>query len=105
MMNKRTVIGAAAALAAALLLPSAAGAAVPEYEPQRRLRTALDTCLKTEVMQGAYCVQKCATGFKMSASGTKARCIGLSEKSKYVPPQPKYKPAPANPNAPKVPGA
>ncbi len=104
-MNKRIVIGAAAALAAALLLPPMAGAAVPEYEPQRRLRTALDTCLKTEVMQGAYCVQKCATGFRMSASGTKARCVGLSEKSKYVPPPPKYKPAPASPNAPKVPGA
>lgn len=104
-MKPKTVIGAAAAVAAALLLASTAGAAVPEYEPQRRLRTALDTCLKTEVMQGAYCVKKCATGFRMSASGTKARCVGLSEKSKYVPPQPKYKPAPANPNAPKAPGA
>lgn len=102
-MTARAVALAVAALAAAVLVPASAGAAVPEYEPQRRLRTALDACLKTEVMQGAYCVQKCASGFRMSA-GTKPRCIGLSEKSKYVPPKPKYTPAPANPNAPKVPG-
>jgi hypothetical protein len=104
-MAKRTVIGPAAALAAALLLPCTAGAALPEYEPQQRLRTALDTCLKDEVLQGAYCVRKCAPDFRMSAAGAKPRCVGLSEKSKYEPPKPQYKPAPANPNAPKVPGA
>ncbi len=94
-----------APVAAGLLLAAAAQGAMPEYEPQRRLRTALDTCLKTELMQDAYCVKKCAAGFRMETSGSKARCIGLTPDAKYVPPQPTFKPQPPSPGAPRAPGA
>jgi len=91
--------------AAGLVLAAAAQGAMPEYEPQQRLRTALDTCLKTEVMRGAYCVRKCSDGFRMDMSGTKPKCVGLTSGATYKPPEPQFKPPPANaPAQPRVPG-
>jgi hypothetical protein len=82
---------------AAAFVPPLAGAqgGMPTYEPQQRLRTALDTCTKSEVMRDAYCVKKCASGFRMEISGPKARCIGLRPDATYTPPKPSYQP-PAN---------
>ena len=78
-------------------LAAAAQGSLPSYEPQQRLRTALDTCLTaTEVMQGAYCVQKCAAGFRAVASGGKPRCVGLSPGAKHEPKKPSFKPLPEN---------
>jgi uncharacterized low-complexity protein len=92
--------------AAGLALAAAAQAQKPTYVPQQRLRTALDTCLKTEVSRGAYCVQKCAAGFRMESAGGKPKCVGLSAGSKYEPPKPNYTPpAPGAPKPQKVPGA
>ena len=79
---------------------------LPSYEPQQRLRTALDTCLKTEFMRGAYCMQKCDAGFRLDASGARPRCVGLSPGAKHQPKQPSYRPPPSgSSNAPRVPGA
>ena len=96
-----------AALAAAAWLPPLAGAQgrMPTYEPQQRLRTALDTCLKTEVMREAYCVKKCASGFRMDLSGPKALCIGLKADATYTPPKPSYQPPANTPRKPPPPGA
>lgn len=88
------------AAATALPLATAAQGSLPAYEPQKRLRTALDTCMKTEVMRDAYCVGKCAAGFRMDLSGPKPRCIGLKPDAKYTPPEPAYKP---NPNTKRTP--
>jgi hypothetical protein len=97
---KRTTTLFLFAAVAALPLPAAAQGGLPTYEPQQRLRTALDTCMKTEVMREAYCVKKCAAGFRMDMSGTKPRCIGLKADAKYTPPEPAYK---ANPNTRRTP--
>jgi hypothetical protein len=100
-MNRAARLVAGVALAAAFLpLPALAQARMPTYEPQQRLRTALDTCLKTEVMREAYCVKKCATGFRMDLSGKKPMCIGLKQDATYTPPKPSYQPPP-----PAAPGA
>lgn len=87
----------AIATAAGLSLAAAAQGRMPSYEPQERLRTGLDTCLKNEVMRGAVCVRKCATGFRMDLSGRKARCIGLKADAKYDPPKPANRPPPGAP--------
>ncbi len=81
-----------AALVAAVLPTAALGQRNPSYEPQQRLRTSLDTCRKTEVMREAYCVQKCAPGFRMEGAGRKTRCVGLRADAKYEPPKPSYRP-------------
>lgn len=92
-MKQTSILLCVAALAA---LPFAAGAQgnMPTYEPQQRQRTALDSCMKTEVMREAYCVKKCEAGFRMDLSGPRPRCIGLKSDAKYTPPQPGYKPDP-----------
>lgn len=76
--------------AAGLPLGAAAQGRPPSYEPQKRLRTALDTCMKTEVMQGAYCVQKCATGFRAATSGAKPACVATTAGAKHEPKKPTY---------------
>ncbi len=97
---------AIAAVAAGLPLAAAAQGSLPTYEPQQRLRTALDTCNKSEVMRNAWCVQKCATGFRMDLSGPKPRCIGLKPDATYTPPKPSYQPpAPNTARKPPPPGA
>jgi hypothetical protein len=95
-------------LAAAAGLPHAAaaqGRAMPTYEPQQRLRTALDTCTKSEVMRNAYCVKKCATGFRMDLAGPKPRCVGLKADATYTPPKPSYQPPAPDPSRKPPPGA
>lgn len=107
-MRARHDLAAAAALAAAAFcLPPAALAqgSLPAYEPQQRLRTALDTCMKSEVMANAYCVKKCQAGFRMDMSGQKPRCIGLKPEAKYDPPKPAYQPPAPNPSRKALPGA
>lgn len=107
-MRARASLAALAVLALAAAAPVAAvaqGKGLPTYEPQQRLRTALDTCSKSEVMRNAYCVKKCATGFRMDLSGPKPRCIGLKPDATYTPPKPAYKPPPADPARKPPPGA
>jgi hypothetical protein len=99
---KRT--GTVLAFSLAALLPLAASAQAT-YEPQRRLRTPLDTCMQTEVMQEAWCVRKCQSNFRMEMQGGKARCIATKADAKFVPPEPEFKPPASPQNIPKVPGA
>lgn len=101
MSARRLAIAAIAVLAAGLA--PVAGAQMPTYEPQRRLRTALDACGKNEVMREAYCVRKCAADFRMDLSAKTPKCVGLKADAKYEPPQPNFVP-PARRAAPK-PGA
>lgn len=102
----RTALLLAAAALAAGLAPAAAaqGGAMPSYEPQQRLRTALDTCNKSEFVRNAYCVRKCEAGFRMDLSGPKPRCVGLKPDAKYTPPAPSFKPGPAHRPPPNQPG-
>ncbi len=107
-MSASTRIAVLALLGAVAALPAAAvaqGKSMPTYEPQQRLRTALDTCLKTEVMRNAYCVKKCAAGFRMDLAGPKPRCIGLKPDASYTPPKPSYQPPAPNPSRKPPPGA
>ena len=90
---------AALALAAGIPLgASAQGGSMPSYEPQQRLRTALDTCMKNEVMRNAVCLRKCESGFRMDFAGPRPRCVGLKADAKYTPPKPAYRPPAPNPN-------
>jgi len=77
---------------------------LPRYEPTQRLRTALDTCLKDEVMSGPQCVKKCQPGFQLDAKAKKPVCVGLKPSAKYTPEEPKWKPS-GKPSAPGAPGA
>jgi hypothetical protein len=76
------------------------------YEPQKRVRTALDTCMKDEVMQGAFCVKQCQPEFRMDLSSKPPICITSNPDAKYVPVAPNWSPS-ADPagNKPKPPGA
>ena len=95
-----------AILAAGLGLAAGALAQnLPTYEPQRRLRTALDACLKTEVMRDAYCVQKCSAGFRMNVVGGKPKCVGQGAAAKHEPPKPSYTPPREGTRKPSPPGA
>jgi hypothetical protein len=85
-------------------LPAAAAAQMPSYEPQQRMRTGLDTCMKTEVMKDAWCIRRCAPDFRMDFSGPKPRCIGTKRDARYDPPRPGYQP-PKGGSGPAVPGA
>ena len=87
---KRATSLAILAAAGLVLATSARAQSLPSYEPQQRLRTALDTCLKTEVMQGAYCVQKCSAGFRMNVVGGKSKCVGQSAAAKHEPKKPSF---------------
>lgn len=65
------------------------------YEPVQRTRVgALDNCLKDEVMNGAFCVKKCAEGFRMEMASRSATCIATRADAKVPPPKPpEYTPA------------
>jgi hypothetical protein len=90
----------------ALAVPLAAPAqGMASYEPQKRLRTSLESCRKTEFENGAYCVMKCAPDFRLDASAKKPTCVATKAGAKYEPPKPAYTPPPAQPGAAKVPGA
>jgi len=96
------VVGVAAGFP---LAAATQGKGLPRYEPQLRLRSALDTCTKNEVMREAYCVRKCASGFRMELSGRKPACIGLKPDATYTPPKPSYQPAKPDPSRKPPPGA
>lgn len=103
-MNR--TLGAIALAAAGLwLAPAALAQGGASYEPQQRLRTALDACLRTEVQRGAYCVRKCAAEFRLDLSGARPRCLATKPNASYEPPKPGYRPPAPRPGAPKVPGA
>ena len=78
--------------------------ATASYEPQQRLRTSLETCRKSEVENGAYCVMKCAPDFRMDFSSKKPVCVATKPGARYEPPKPSYTPPPPS-RGPKVPGA
>jgi len=105
-MRTRAALLLAVGVAAGFPLAAAAqGKGLPSYAPQQRLRTALDTCTKSEVMRDAYCVKKCAAGFRMELSGKKPMCIGLKADATYTPPKPAYQPPKPNPSRQPPPGA
>ena len=105
-MRTRAALLLAVGVAAGFPLAAAAqGKGLPSYAPQQRLRTALDTCTKSEVMRDAYCVKKCAAGFRMELSGKKPMCIGLKADATYTPPKPAYQQPKPNPSRQPPPGA
>ena len=105
-MRMRAALLLAMGVAAGFPLAAAAqGKGLPTYEPQQRLRSALDTCTKSEVMRDAYCVKKCAAGFRMELAGRKPMCIGLKPDATYTPPRPSYQPAKPDPSRKPPPGA
>ena len=104
-MNRAYSLAILAAAAGLAFATAAQAQSLPSYEPQQRLRTALDACLKTEVMQGAYCVQKCTAGFRMQSAGGKAKCVGLSPAAKHDPKKPSYTPPAEGTRRPPPPGA
>ena len=62
------------------------------YEPSQRLRTAIETCMKDEVMNGANCVKKCQDDFKLDLTSRPPICISTRPDAKYAPPQPSFVP-------------
>jgi hypothetical protein len=57
---------------------SASGQNSASYQPGQRLRTALDTCQKNEVIEGSYCIQKCQPGFRLDLVRDKPpSCVSL----------------------------
>jgi hypothetical protein len=60
------------------------------YEPSQRLRTAIESCMKDEVMNGANCVKKCQPDFRMDLTTRPPTCYALKPDAKYVPPTPGY---------------
>lgn len=53
------------------------------YQPSQRLRTALETCMKDEVLEGAYCVKKCQPHFRLDVQkGKPPVCIATSAAAK-----------------------
>ena len=103
---KRNIEVAAVLLAALAAAPAfgQGGGAMPKYEPSQRARTALDTCLKDEVMNGAWCVKKCQKDFRLDLQARPPACIGLKSSARYEPPEPTWKP-PAQPMPRGAPGS
>jgi hypothetical protein len=102
-MRKPVVV---ASLIALLAGPSAALAqGTASYEPQQRLRTSMETCMKSEFESGAYCVKRCAPDFRLDASSKKPRCVATKSGARYDPPKPAYQPPARQPGAASVPGA
>jgi hypothetical protein len=83
---------------------AAAQGSLPAYEPSQRQRTPLDTCGRSEVLQEAWCVKKCAADFRLEGMAPKARCVGTKQSAKVPEPPPAYKPAARDPNARPAPG-
>jgi hypothetical protein len=65
---------------------------VTHYEPSQRLRTAIETCMKDEVMNGAYCVKKCQEDFRLDLSSRPPLCIATRPNARYEPVKPGYTP-------------
>jgi len=105
MKTLKLAFASIAVLAAGLPPVAQAQGRMPTYEPQLRLRTAIDNCLKNEVLKDAHCVRKCAAEFRMDLSGKKPLCVGLNPNARYTPAEPNYRPPASAPNAKPVPGA
>jgi len=75
------------------------------YQPSQRQRTALESCMKDEVSEGAYCIKKCQPNFRLDAQkGKTPVCVATSAAARA----PVSTAAPAwepPPKAAKVPGA
>jgi hypothetical protein len=52
------------------------------YQPSQRVRTALETCMKDEVSEGAYCIKKCAANFRLDAQKRPPVCIATNAAAK-----------------------
>jgi hypothetical protein len=57
------------------------------YEPSTRLRTAIEACMKDEVMNGANCVKKCQPDFRLDLTTRPPTCYATKPDAKYVPPK------------------
>ncbi len=91
---KRAILTVVALVAGLAAVPPAfaQGKALPKYEPTQRQRTALDTCLKDEVMNGPNCVKKCQADFRLDLKGKKPVCVAVKPDAKYVEVAPTWKP-------------
>jgi hypothetical protein len=84
---------AAAAVAAGLAaLPPALAQdkRVTHYEPNRRAKVGIETCMKDEVLTGAYCVRKCQPDFRMDLTSKPPLCIATRPNAKFEPVKPGY---------------
>ena len=86
-MKRAAVVAALVAGLAAMPPAFAQGKKGAYYEPSQRLRTALDTCMKDEVMNGANCVKKCQGDFKMDLTSRPPICFSNRPDAKYEPPK------------------
>ena len=76
-------------LAGSAAMPPALAQSNPRYDAVQRTRVGpLDSCMKDEVMNGAFCVKQCAPGFKMELAKRSATCVGQSPGAKVPPPKP-----------------
>src|SRR5258705_12615213 len=92
-MMKATTLAAGLVLGMAALPPALGqGKKGGYYEPSQRLRTAIETCMKDEVMNGANCVKKCQDGFNLDLAVRPPICVSNRPDAKYVPPQPTFTP-------------
>lgn len=74
-------------------LPAPGQKMVSRYEPSQRLRSAIDTCHKDEVMNGAWCVKKCQAGFLLDTKSHPPVCFTTQVGgARYVPPPPGWEP-------------
>lgn len=107
MRTETLALLAAALLAQAAAVPLACAQKPPEmprYEPSQRLRTAIETCMRDEVQNGAYCVKKCQADFRIDLAARSPRCIATKANAKHVPVKPNWTPPQSSP-AKSVPGA
>lgn len=77
------------------------------YQPSQRLRTAMESCLKDEISEGAHCIKKCQTGFRLDVQRDKPpQCISIGGRTVSVIPGSADKAVwtpPPKSNAPPVP--
>jgi hypothetical protein len=89
-------------VAAAFGLPSAFAQErkVTHYEANKRNKVGVETCMKNEVLDGAYCIRKCQEGFRLDIKSSPPLCIATSPNARYVPEKPGFespeKPLPRN---------
>lgn len=91
-MTRATMTILAVALGLAVMPPALGQKPTRVYEPSERLRTALDTCMKDEVMNGAYCIKKCQPDFRLDTTTRPPTCYALKPEARYVAPTPKFIP-------------
>ena len=92
-MERRMVL--AMAMAAGLAaVPPALGQErrITHYEPSQRPHTGIETCMKDEVMSGAYCVKKCQPDFRIDLTSRPPLCIATKPDAKYEPVKPNWTP-------------